>query len=189
MPRKKVTINKLSEELVVPVIENHIFVIRRQRVILDADLAQLYGVTTSNLNKAVQRNLERFPPDFMFELDDEEFTNLKFQTGTSSWGGRRKPPKAFSEHGAIMAANILRSKQAVQMSVYVVRAFVKLRELVSNNKRLAEKLDEIDARLDTHDSSLKELVDAVRFLLDHPPALEPKRRIGFIDGPVSGKKS
>jgi len=139
MPKKK------ESKSIVPVIEQHIYLVRGQRVILDADLAELYGVPTKQLNRAVLRNRDRFPDDFMFQLDKEEFENLRCQFGTSSeWGGRRYPPYAFTEHGAIQASNVVRSKQAVKMSLYVVRAFVKLREIVAGNHKLAARFAELE---------------------------------------------
>src|SRR5512145_744779 len=112
-------------------IESRILFIRGQKVMLDADLAELYGVETRRLNEQVSRNIERFPVDFMFQLTAEEFANLKSQFATSSWGGRRKLPYAFTEHGAIMAASVLNSQRAIEISVHVVRAFVRLRDLIS----------------------------------------------------------
>ncbi|MBU0588529.1 MAG: ORF6N domain-containing protein [Gammaproteobacteria bacterium] len=154
-----------------------ILVIRGQRVLLDADLAQLYEVETRVFNQAVKRNLKRFPADFMFQLDEEEFNNLISQTVTSSWGGRRKLPLAFTEHGAIMAASVLNSDRAVEMSVYVVRAFVQLRELLSSHKALADKLSELERRVTHHDNSLAEVINAIRALMVQPkPANRP---IGF----------
>ena len=111
---------------------------------LDADLAELYGVETRRLNEQVSRNSERFPEDFMFQFTAEEFANLKSQFATSSWGGRRKLPYAFTEHGAIMAASVLNSPIAIEVSVHVVRAFVRLRELVAGNKELAQKLLQLE---------------------------------------------
>ncbi len=111
-------------------ITRRIVLLRGQTVLLDADLAALYGVETRRLNEQVRRNLERFPADFMFEVTDDEFTNLKSHFATSSWGGRRKLPMAFTEHGAIMAASMLKSPRAIEVSIYVVLAFVQLRELV-----------------------------------------------------------
>src|SRR5229473_966523 len=113
-----------------------IYEIRGQRVMLDSDLAAIYGVETKALNHAVKRNRDRFPKDFMFQISSNEWKNLKYQIGTSSsgHGGRRRPPYAFTEHGAIMAANVLNSRRAVQMSVYVVRAFVKLRTILGTHK-------------------------------------------------------
>jgi hypothetical protein len=123
-----------------------IVVIRGQRVLLDADLAQLYEVETRRLNEQIKRNMGRFPLDFMFQLTSEEFENLKSQFATSSWGGRRKLPLAFTEHGAIMAASVLNSDRAVEMSVYVVRAFVQLRAVLLDHKALADKLAALERR-------------------------------------------
>lgn len=164
-------------------IAESIRLIRGQKVLLDADLAALYGVETRRLNEQVRRNRERFPADFIFELSQEEFANLKSQTATSSWGGRRKLPMAFTEHGAIMAATILNSPRAVEVSVYVVRAFVALRELLVGNQELALKLSELEARLerklDSHDQAIAGLINAMRELM-RPPESKPKRPIGFV---------
>ena len=147
---------------IVPVtqIEECIFEIRAQRVMIDSDLAKLYGVTTGNFNKAVSRNAKRFPKDFRFQLSSREFTDLKFQFGTSSsWGGRRTLPYAFTEYGAIMAANILQSEAAVRMSVHVVRAFVEAQSVDTNRK------------FEIVFQALEELMV--------PPASGKKRKIGF----------
>jgi hypothetical protein len=162
-------------------ITQSIRVLRGQKVLLDAELAALYGVTTRRLNEQVRRNRARFPEDFLLELTAEEFANLKSHFATSSWGGRRKPPLAFTEHGAIMAATVLNSPHAVEMSVYVVRAFVKLRELLVSNKDLARKLVALERSLVTLDlktqRQFKEVYNAIRSLMTAPV---PKRRgIGF----------
>lgn len=162
-------------------ITQSILVLRGQKVLLDAELAALYGVTTRRLNEQVRRNRRRFPEDFLFELTAAEFANLKSHFATSSWGGRRKLPLAFTEHGAIQAATILNSPRAVEMSVYVVRAFVKLRDLLASNKVLARQLDELEARIEkkltTHDQAIAAILSAIRQLM-RPPT--PKRRpIGF----------
>ncbi|MBC7604997.1 MAG: ORF6N domain-containing protein, partial [Ramlibacter sp.] len=130
-----------------------ILVVRGQRVMLDSDLAKLYEVETKRLNEQVKRNAGRFPPDFMFQMTPDEFSDLKSQFATSSWGGTRKPPLLFTEHGAIMAAAVLNSDRAVEMSVYVVRAFVQLREVLSSHKALTQKLDELERRVTHHDDS------------------------------------
>jgi ORF6N domain len=115
-------------------VERVILVLRGHRVILDAHLAALYGVRTGNLNKAVSRNLERFPIDFMVQLSAEEFQNLKFQSGTSSWGGTRRPPRAFTEQGVAMMSSVLRSARAVQVNIEIMRAFVRLRQLLRDER-------------------------------------------------------
>ena len=170
-----------STRRAVPVesIARSILILRGQRVILDADLAALYGVTTGRLNEAVKRNAERFPEDFMFRLSAAEQAALISQIATSKpgRGGRRKLPWAFTEHGAIQAANVLNSRRAIAMGVHVVRAFVQLRELLSSNKELAQKLNELEHKLKNHDEAIAAMLSAIRELL-HPPA--PKRRaIGF----------
>jgi len=159
------------------VVESRIFVLRGQKVILDSDLAELYGVPVKRLNEQVKRNQERFPPDFMFQLSAEELSSLRSQNATSKRGGRRYLPYAFTEHGAIMAATVLNSDRAVEMSVFVVRAFVRLREMLSTNQQLSGKIDELERRLDTHDASIQELIEAIRELMEPPPA--SGRPIGF----------
>ena len=162
-------------------------VIRRQRVILDSDLARIYGVTTTRLNQQVRRNRPRFPADFVFQLSSEEFAGLMLQIATSNTGrgGRRKLPFAFSEHGAIMAASVLNSARAVQMSVFVVRAFVKMREALSGTKDLAAKLAELERRLtdrmDVHEQAIVHVIGEIRKLMKPPPSEPPpkRREIGF----------
>jgi hypothetical protein len=175
--------SKSQSALVIPV-ESRILMLRQQKVILDSDLAELYGVPVKRLNEQVKRNVERFPPDFMFRLNDEEQKSLQSQGPKPGRGGRRYAPYAFTEHGAIMAATVLNSERAVEMSVFVVRAFVRLRELLSTNQQLAGKIDELEQRLDTHDASIQELIEAIRELMAPDPA--SGRRIGFE---LPGKKS
>ena len=160
-------------------IERRIVVIRKQKVLLDMDLADLYGVAVRHLNQQVKRNQERFPEDFCFRLSFQELANLKSQivTSSSTHGGRRKAPLAFTEHGAIMAATVLNSPRAVQMSVFVVRAFVKLREMLATNRELAEKIGELERRLDSHDKAIQEIISAIRMLMR--PIETPPKQIGF----------
>jgi hypothetical protein len=161
-------------------ISSSILFFRRQRVLLDSDLASLYGVTTKRFNEQVRRNLARFPADFMFQLTAEEVIALRSQFATSKLGrgGRRYAPYAFTEHGAIMAATILNTPLAVEMSVYVVRAFVQLRDILGSNKELARRLDELERKLASHDQAITGILNAIRQLMSPPP--EPKRRgIGF----------
>lgn len=160
-------------------ITRSITVLRGHRVILDAELAAIYGVTTGRLNEAVKRNAERFPEDFMFRLSAAEHAALISQIATSKSGrgGRRKLPWAFTEHGAIQAANILNSPRAIAMGVYVVRAFVRLRELLASNSALARKLDELERKYKHHDEAITAILSAIRELTNPP---QPKRRgIGF----------
>ena len=179
-------------------VTQRIVVLREQKVLIDADLAALYGVETRRLNEQVRRNRGRFPEDFIFELTPEEFANLKSQFATSSWGGRRKLPLAFTEHGAIMAATVLNTPRAVEVSVYVVRAFVKLRELVGSHLELARRLDDLEQKTEAlamnHDTfsrntrnQLKQVFDALRELMTPPDP--PKRPIGFINPEDKGKKA
>ncbi len=174
-------------ELSPQVLAGRILVIRGQRVVLDSDLAQLYEVETRVFNQAVKRNLKRFPSDFMFQLTELEFECLISQSVTSKQGrgGRRKLPLVFTEHGAIMAASVLNSERAVQMSVYVVRAFVQLRELMVDHKVLADKLDALERRVSHHDNSLVALIDAIRALTEQPKPL--KRPIGFTADVLKNK--
>jgi hypothetical protein len=160
-------------------VEQLILLIRGQKVILDADLAGLYGVETRRLNEQVKRNADRFPEDFMFQLSLEEFEILKsqFAISTPHWGGRRKHPFAFTEHGAIMAAGVLNTPKAIDVSVYVVRAFVRLREYLATHKELAHKLVELEKKLDTHDEAIQSLIMAIRRLMEPPKT--KRQRIGF----------
>ena len=177
--------SKTKDTALVPVehIARSILILRGNRVLLDAGLAALYGVTTTRLNQQVRRNLRRFPGDFMFQLTTEEHTALMLQNATSKpgRGGRRKIPLAFTEHGAIMAATILNSERAVDMSIYVVRAFVQLRDLLASNKELAKRLDELEARitrkLATHDEAITGMLKTIRELMN--PPLPKRRGIGF----------
>ena len=172
---------------IIAVDEPAIQLVRGQRVMLDSDLAAIYQVSTKRLNQQLRRNRSRFPADFAFQLTVEELTNLRLQFATSSLtsqittskkhGGRRYLPWVFTEHGAIMLASILNSDVAVQASVRVVRAFVRLREMVAGNAGLAAKLVELERRLDSHDESIANLFQAIRQLLT--PPTKPKREIGF----------
>ena len=168
-----------------------IMVIRGKKVILDSDLALLYGVETRRLNEQVRRNMNKFPEDFMFQLTKEEFANLKSQIATSSlgWGGRRKPPLVFTEHGALQAANVLNSAQANKMSVYIVRAFIRLREVALTNEKLARKVALLEKRVSDHDEILIELVREIRQLIETPKPKGKKRSIGFIISDELKKKS
>jgi len=148
-------------------VERRIVTIRGSKVILDADLAELYGVETRALNQAVSRNAERFPEDFAFRLTHEELADLRSQSVISSGehGGRRTLPYVFTEHGAIMAANVLRSDRAIEMSVFVVRAFVKLRGILSSQAAMLKKLEELEDKVGEHDEALRSIVEAIRRLM------------------------
>ena len=157
-------------------IERSILLIRGEKVMLDSDLADLYEVSTKAFNQAIRRNLDRFPEDFMFRLTDEEFTNLRSQFVTSrSWGGRRYPPFAFTEQGVAMLSSVLRSKRAVLVNVEIMRAFVRLRKILTTHADLARKLDNLEQK---YDRQFKIVFDAIRALMI-PPETPKKGRIGF----------
>ncbi len=174
---------KQSAPIPIEQIEKAIHFIRDERVILDADLASLYGVETRALVQAVKRNLQRFPKDFMFQLSLDEFKFLRSQIVISkSRGGRRYMPYVFTEHGAIMAANVLNSKRAVRMSVFVVRAFVKLREIALGYKELAAKITELERKVGTHDQAIAYTIAAIRQLMSSPA--RERKQIGFRPRPA-----
>ncbi|MGI9172375.1 MAG: ORF6N domain-containing protein [Chthoniobacterales bacterium] len=152
-------------------------IVRGQKVILDADLAALYGVTTGNLNKAVGRNRDRFPKDFMFRLNRAEAENLIFQFGISRWGGRRALPYAFTEQGVAMLSSVLKSDRAVKVNVAIMRAFVHLREALQTNRELAQKFTELAKRVGKHDADIAAIIDAIRQLMTPPK--KAAREIGF----------
>ena len=160
-------------------VDSKIFVLRGQRVILDTDLAELYGVQVRHLNQQVKRNEKRFPPAFRFQLSQHELKLLKSQNviSSSGHGGARYLPYAFTEHGAIMAATVLNSDRAVEMSVFVVLAFVRMRRAIAGNRNVLSKLAELERRLETHDSEIQSLMDAIRELM--APEEPNPRRIGF----------
>lgn len=171
--------NKDAALMPVEHIARSILILRQQRVLLDRDLAEIYGVTTGRLNEAVKRNAARFPEDFMFQLTEQETQNLRSQIAISSWGGRRYQPFVFTEYGAIQAANVLRSTRAVEMSLYVVRAFVQLREMLASNKELAQQFAELERKVSSHDQVITGILKTIRELMKPP---EPnKRPIGFIE--------
>jgi hypothetical protein len=172
------TVYKYSES-----IEQHIFFIRGMRVILDSDLSAMYGVKTKVLNQAVKRNKDRFPADFAFQLKREEISAIDNQRGmrsqivTASKRNIRFLPFVFTEHGALMASNVLKSTRALSMSIYVVRAFIRLRETLALHKDLAQKLSELERKVQSHDAELQAIVHALRQLME--PQEKPKREIGF----------
>jgi len=167
----------VNKKSLIPVdrIEKAILLIRGQKVMLDADLAELYGVETKMLVRAVKRNINRFPTDFMFQLSKEEFDNLRFHFGTSSyWGGRRYRPYTFTEQGVAMLSSVLRSQRAIQVNIEIMRAFIRLRQMLASHVELARKLDALEKK---YDAQFKQVFEAIRQLMAPP---EPKRRpIGF----------
>jgi phage regulator Rha-like protein len=171
-------------------VDSIIHVFRGQKVILDSDLAELYGVPVKHLNQQIKRNARRFPPDFLFQLSHAEYDNLRSQivTSSSAHGGRRYLPHAFTEHGAVMAANVLNSERAIKMSIFVVRAFVRMREAFAANRQLLTKLSELERRIESHDADIQGLFDAIRELTSPLPA--KSRHIGFElpSGPVKRQR-
>ena len=170
----------MTQTAVIPVeqIQQTILLIRGQKVMLDRDLAALYGVETGNLNKAVKRNSDRFPADFMFQLTAEEARCLRFQFGSLKRGEHFKYlPCAFTQEGVAMLSSVLRSKRAVEVNVAIMRAFVRLRETLSLHKELAAKLAELERKIEGHDTHIRSLFEAIRQLMTPPPA--PRKQIGF----------
>lgn len=166
----------MEEKHLIPqeIIESKIYLIRGKKVMLDRDLAVLYGVTTGNLNRAVRRNLDRFPEDFMFQLTNHEVKNLIFHFGTSRWGGTRKLPYAFTENGVSMLSSILNSKRAIHVNIQIMRTFTRLREIMGSHKDLARRLDDLEKK---YDGQFKIVFEAIRQLM--APPIKPKRKIGF----------
>src|ERR1700736_5407851 len=158
-------------------IETRIFMIRSKKVMVDSDLAGLYRFPTKFFNQAVKRNLKRFPNDFMFRLTGKEIEILRSQIVTSSWGGRRNLPYAFPEQGVAMLSSVLNSERAVQVNIAIMRAFVKLREILTTHHELAEKIEELEKKYRQHDVKIQGVFDAIRELLQ--PPVSPRRRIGF----------
>ena len=154
-----------------------IYLLRGQKVMLDFDLAALYRVPTGHLNRAVKRNWSRFPADFMFRLGCNEGEILKCQTGISSWGGRRGLPHAFTEQGVAMLSSVLKSERAVKVNIAIMRAFVRLREMLETNRELAKKFSELEERVDKHDDEIAAIIDAIRQLI--APPQKSTREIGF----------
>jgi DNA-binding PadR family transcriptional regulator len=169
-----------SSQVLIASIDRRIYIIRGQKVMLDADLAQLYNVPTSRLNEQVKRNRGRFPADFMFQLHSDEVEILISQNAISSsgHGGRRKPTYAFTEQGVAMLSSVLRSDRAVRVNIAIMRAFVKLREIIATHRELADKIGELEKKFQRHDRQIEAVFDAIRELLQ-PSTPIPKRRIGF----------
>lgn len=163
----------VTQEMII----KRIFPLRHHRVMLDRDLAELYGVSTKVLNQAVKRNIKRFPADFMFRLTKEEFENLKSQIVTSNWGGRRYLPYAFTEQGVAMLSSVLNSERAIQVNIAIMRVFVKMREVLTAHKELANKLSQLEKKIEKHDKEICAIFEAIRQLMIVPE--KPKRRIGF----------
>ncbi len=167
----------MTKELARNQIKSKIFIIRDKKVMLDNDLSYLYGVETKQLKRAVKRNIERFPCDFMFMLTVEEYNYLRCQFGTSRWGGRRYLPYAFTQEGVAMLSGILNSKRAIEMNIQIMRAFIRLREYLSNHKQIAAKFEELEGRLGKQDESIQAIIQTIQQLLESPQ--KRKKKIGF----------
>ncbi len=179
MPRKKTPSAALQVSIPIEQVERKIHLIRGQKVMLDSDLAELYEVETKVLNQAVKRNLSRFPEDFMFQLTMEETGNLRSQIVTSKTehGGRRYLPYVFTEQGVAMLSSVLRSERAVQVNIAIMRAFVKLRELMTTHRELSDKITALERKYDAHDEQIRKIFEAIRLLLT--PPTKAKRPVGF----------
>ena len=168
----------MKEIMLVNLVENKIYLIRGQRVMIDSDLAKLYRVATFRLNEAIKRNKERFPEDFMFQLQKEEFANLTSQIAISSYGGRRYLPYVFTEHGVTMLSSVLRSKKAIQVNIAVVRAFIKIREILATHKDVIVAIESIKREQEKHGKQIIAIIDIINKLLA-PPKKKKKERMGF----------
>lgn len=171
----------MSKEINIPdeIITSKIYLIRGQKVMLDRDLAELYGVTTGNLNKAVGRNIKRFPDDFMFELDREEFDNLRSQFDSSGWGGTRKPPKAFTEQGVAMLSGVLNSDRAIAVNIQIIRVFTKIREVLTDTLNLKLEIEEIKKKLSNHGKNIELVFNYLDELIDKKENEKPRKQIGY----------
>jgi hypothetical protein len=169
-------------EIVIPeeIILNKIYYVRGQKVMIDSDLAELYGVETKRLNEQVKRNAIRFPIDFMFELTETEFRNLKSQIATSSWGGRRKPPFVFTEHGVLMLSGVLNSEKAIKVNIQIMRIFIKIRELLIDNLSVKFEIEEIKKKLANQDKNIELVFNYLDELMDKQENPKPRKKIGFL---------
>ncbi len=174
--------NEIAKAIPDETVIRKIYLFRGEKVMLDRDLAELYGVETKYLKRQVIRNIERFPEDFMFELTQEELQNLRSQFGTSSWGGTRYLPYAFTEQGIAMLSGVINSPKAIEMNIAIMRAFVEMRKLLHSNKKIADQIKILFDRIDGHDAQLKGIYDAIENLLDEKVEKknwEERERIGF----------
>lgn len=170
-----------EDKLIVPdeIISDKIYFIRNTKVMLDKDLAKLYGVLTGNLNKAVKRNIKRFPSDFMFQLTKEEFENLIFQIGTSNWGGTRSLPYAFTEQGVAMLSGILNSDRAINVNIQIMRIFTKIREILTDNLSVKLEIEEIKKKLKNQDQNIELVFTYLDELIEKQDNPQPRKQIGF----------
>ena len=181
MGEKKRAGTKAEGLVPVEIIQSKIFLIRGRKVMLDRDLADLYGVSTSQLTRQVRRNIERFPNDFLIQLTREELNNLMCQFGTSSWGGTRRLPLAFTEQGIAMLSGVLHSVRAIQVNIQIMRTFTKLRELIISHKDLARKIEDLERKFGEHDKKFILVFEAIKGLMKEaqaPP--KPKGPMGFV---------
>ncbi|MCF6361523.1 MAG: ORF6N domain-containing protein [Cyclobacteriaceae bacterium] len=169
----------MNEKIQAPdeVVMNKIYLIRNQKVMIDSDLADLYGVETKHLKRAIKRNLKRFPNDFMFQLTKEEFDNLRSQFGTSSWGGTRYNPLAFTEHGVAMLSGVLNSDRAIAVNIQIIRIFTKMRSMLSTHKDLLIKMKELESKVGNHSESISQIFDLLKRLISNEE--KPLKKIGF----------
>jgi hypothetical protein len=161
------------------IIMSKIYFIREQKVMIDSDLSELYGVETRRLNEQVKRNIARFPEDFMFQLSDNEFNNLKSQIATSSWGGRRKPPYVFTEHGVLMLSSVLSSEKAIKVNIQIMRIFTKIRQLLTDNLKVRLDIEEIKKKLENHDKSIELVFSYLDELIEKQENPKLRKQIGF----------
>lgn len=171
----------MENKIIVPdeIVMNQIYLIRGQKVMLDKQLAELYQVPTGALNQAVARNLKRFPPDFMFQLNEQEWANLKSQIETSSWGGRRKFPYAFTEQGVAMLSGILNSDRAIAVNIQIMRVFIRIRRMLIDNTEMRLEIEKIKSKLDNQDKNMEIVFRYLDELIENKNNPKPRKRIGF----------
>jgi hypothetical protein len=171
----------MSNEILIPddIISSKIYLIRKQKVMLDKDLAELYAVETKQLKRQVRRNLERFPEDFMFELSQQEFDNLRSQFGTSSWGGSRYIPMAFTEQGVAMLSSVLNSPTAIKVNIQIIRVFTKIREMLTDTLSMKLEIEEIKKKLSNHTQNIELVFNYLDELIDKKEKTEPRKKIGY----------
>ncbi|HVA99515.1 MAG TPA: ORF6N domain-containing protein [Bacteroidia bacterium] len=172
---KKETALMIADEVVM----SKIYFIRGQKVMLDSDLAELYGVETRRLNEQVKRNSERFPTDFMITLNEKEFENLKSQNATSSWGGKRKLPNAFTEHGVLMLSSVLNSSQAIQVNIQIMRIFTRIRQMFSDNTELRLAIEKLERKTENHTKNIELVFHYLDELLEKKEHPKPRKQIGY----------
>jgi hypothetical protein len=171
----------MSNEILISddIISSKIYLIRKQKVMLDKDLSELYAVETKQLKRQVRRNLERFPQDFMFELSQEEFDNLRSQFGTSSWGGSRYIPMAFTEQGVAMLSSVLNSPTAIKVNIQIIRVFTKIREMLTDTLSMKLEIEEIKKKLSNHTQNIELVFNYLDELIDKKEKTEPRKKIGY----------